>query len=126
VARDHLMIGDAAPGTGKRSAGRFEFDNGTLTLTEAGTQASRRQIHVLDRAPETVGWKPLELPARSSTRCSVGENTRLKRSLPDPVFSGIHGIGKRVLGREILCIRGAAQSVTLTLRLTSDGGHAVV
>ena len=37
----------------------FEFDSGTLTLTEAGTQ-HRAQIHVLDAPPEAAGLEPLE------------------------------------------------------------------
>src|SRR5450631_2322030 len=51
----HLMIAGRLHWNGKRQPlAAFEFDSGTLTLTEAGTQ-HRAQIQVLDAPPATAG-----------------------------------------------------------------------
>src|SRR5215472_18996629 len=56
----HLMIAGRLHWQSKRQAiATFEFDNGNLTLTEAGTQ-HRAQIHVLDACPEAAGLEPLD------------------------------------------------------------------
>ena len=79
----HLRNGRRAP------LAAFEFDSGTLTLTEAGTQ-HRAQIHVLNAAPETAGLEPLEASAEAFGAALKSENHTLKRALTDPhVFSGI-------------------------------------
>ncbi len=97
----HLMIAGRlhwfAGGT-RRSARRalavFEFDNGALTLTEAGTQR-RASLHVVRGeeglcAHERGGLEVLETSAAEfALRLRSGNHT-LKRALTDPrFFSGI-------------------------------------
>jgi len=86
----HLMIAGRLHWQSKRQAiATFEFDNGSLTLTEAGTQ-HRAQIHVLDACPEAAGIEPLENSAEAFAAAVRAENHTLKRSLTDPrLFSGI-------------------------------------
>src|SRR4029079_17179418 len=86
----HLMIAGRLHWNGRRAPlATFEFDNGTLTLTEAGTQ-HRAQIHVLDRAPVAVGVEPLEISSDIFDTVLRSENHTLKRALTDPrLFSGI-------------------------------------
>src|SRR5215471_18983452 len=86
----HLMIAGRLHWNGKRQPlAAFEFDNGTLTLTEAGTQ-HRAQIHVLDRAPEAAGVEPLEAPLDDFADVLRSANHTLKRALTDPhLLSGI-------------------------------------
>ena len=109
----HLMIAGRLHWNGKRRplAG-FEFEGGTLTLTEAGTQ-HRAQIHVLDRAPETAGVEPLDATIEEFAAALARENHTLKRSLTDPrLFSGIGN----AYSDEILH-RARMSPVTLTSRL---------
>jgi formamidopyrimidine-DNA glycosylase len=86
----HLMIAGRLHWNGRRAPlAAFEFDSGTLTLTEAGTQ-HRAQIHVLESAPETAGLEPLEASAEEFAAALKSENHTLKRALTDPrLFSGI-------------------------------------
>ena len=86
----HLMIAGRLHWNSKRqSVAAFAFDNGTLTLTEAGTQ-HRAQIHVLDAPPQAAGVEPLEAPLEIFSAVLRAENHTLKRSLTDPrLFSGI-------------------------------------
>jgi formamidopyrimidine-DNA glycosylase len=86
----HLMIAGRLHWNGKRQPlAAFEFDNGTLTLTEAGTQ-HRAQIHVLDEMPEAPGLEPLECTREDFAFALRSENHTLKRALTDPrLFSGI-------------------------------------
>ena len=109
----HLMIAGRLHWNGKRQPqASFAFDNGTLTLTEAGTQ-HRAQIHVLDRAPETAGLEPLDASAEEFAAALKRENHTLKRSLTDPrLFSGIGN----AYSDEILH-RARMSPVTLTSRL---------
>jgi formamidopyrimidine-DNA glycosylase len=97
----HLMIAGRLhwyPKTGRArqrpSLARFEFETGTLTLTEAGTKR-RASLHVLAGDPELARVDPggLELlaaePATFGARLRT-ENHTLKRALTDPrLFSGI-------------------------------------
>lgn len=97
----HLMIAGrlhwGAPGarvSGKQVAAAFDFEGGTLTLTEAGTK-KRASLHVvqgsiamqeLDPGGVEVATCSLEVFAQQLTR----ENHTLKRALTDPrLFSGI-------------------------------------
>jgi formamidopyrimidine-DNA glycosylase len=110
----HLMIAGRLHWDGKRQPqAAFEFDNGTLTLTEAGTQ-HRAQIHVLDRAPESAGLEPLEAAPAEFAAVLRRENHTLKRSLTDPrLFSGIgNAYSDEILHRAHL------SPVTLTSRLS--------
>jgi formamidopyrimidine-DNA glycosylase len=86
----HLMIAGRLHWNGRRAPlAAFEFDSGTLTLTEAGTQ-HRAQIHVLESRPETAGLEPLEASAEEFAAALKSENHTLKRALTDPrLFSGI-------------------------------------
>ncbi|MEO8591923.1 MAG: DNA-formamidopyrimidine glycosylase family protein [Candidatus Solibacter sp.] len=86
----HLMIAGRLHWNSRRAAlATFEFDTGTLTLTEAGTQ-HRAQIHVLDAAPEAAGLEPLSCTATEFAAALQSENHTLKRALTDPrLFSGI-------------------------------------
>jgi formamidopyrimidine-DNA glycosylase len=76
---------------GKNSLAAFDFPNGTLTLTEAGSQR-RASLHVV-RDPATLDPGGIEVLASTEAdfaRALTRENHTLKRSLADPhVFSGI-------------------------------------
>lgn len=112
----HLMIAGRLHWDGKRQPlASFEFDSGTLTLTEAGTQ-HRAQIHVLDRAPEAMGIEPLDASLDAFGAALRAENHTLKRALTDPrLFSGIGN----AYSDEILH-RARLSPVTLTSRLAND------
>ena len=72
----------------------FEFDAGTLTLTEAGTKR-RASIHLVQgraalAAMDPGGIDPLTADAATFAQRLVAENHTLKRALTDPrLFSGI-------------------------------------
>ena len=110
----HPMIAGRLHWNGKRQAvAAFEFDNGTLSLTEAGTQ-HRAQLHVLEAAPVVAGVEPFEATGEAFAAALRAENHTLKRSLTDPrLFSGIGN----AYSDEILH-RAQLSPVTLTSRLT--------
>jgi formamidopyrimidine-DNA glycosylase len=110
----HLMIAGRLHWDGKRQPiAALEFDNGTLSLTEAGTQ-HRAQLHILDTAPEAAGAEPLDIAQPEFAAVLRSENHTLKRSLTDPrLFSGIGN----AYSDEILH-RAQLSPVTLTARLT--------
>ena len=98
----HLMIagrfkwfatGEKIPAT-KMVLARFEFDRGTLVLTEAGTKR-RASLHLLrSRAALAVhdpgGIDPIECTLAEFSERLTRENHILKRALTDPrAFSGI-------------------------------------
>ena len=97
----HLMIAGRfrwlKPGAklpGRLGLASFDFDNGSLVLTEAGTQ--RRASITLVRGEDTLveinrgGVEPLETDLAGFTAALRSENHTLKRSLTDPrLFSGI-------------------------------------
>ena len=97
----HLMIagrfkwlprGAKVPGNVGLAA--FDFDNGTLILTEAGSKR-RASIHILRgedavRALDPGGIEPLEMSLDEFRTALTRERHTLKRTLTDPhVFSGI-------------------------------------
>jgi formamidopyrimidine-DNA glycosylase len=97
----HLMIagrlhwfasGQRRPG--RRALAVFAFDNGALTLTEAGTQR-RASLHVVRgtaglRDHERGGLEILDTSAREFIARLRSENHTLKRALTDPrLFSGV-------------------------------------
>ena len=98
----HLMIAgrlhwrDAAPKLSARGGplAYFEFDNGTLTLTEAGTQ-HRAMLHVVAgeaglRDMHAGGIEVLDASLPEFTAMLQSANHTLKRALTDPrMFSGI-------------------------------------
>ena len=97
----HLMIAgrlqwhtlDGKP-PGKRCSAIFEFDNGLVSLTEAGTK-KRASLHLLQgvNALETInpgGVEPLEIDNEAFKQALTNNNHTLKRVLTDPrIFSGI-------------------------------------
>ena len=123
----HLMIAGrlhwfekAKKPDGRRTLAAFLFDNGCLTLTEAGSQ-KRASLHMaageaglaaLDPGGMDVMTASAEQFARGLT---VGNHT-LKRALTDPhVFSGIGN----AYSDEILH-RARLSPITLTSRLTAE------
>ena len=127
----HLMIAgrlhwkarvNAAPAKrSKRDLAAFEFDNGRLTLTEAGTQR-RASLHVVKgeaglRDLNPGGLEILELKDSKAFAAALQSgNHTLKRALTNPhLFSGIGN----AYSDEIL-FAAQLSPVKLTQRLTSD------
>jgi formamidopyrimidine-DNA glycosylase len=79
---------------GKNALATFQFDNGTLLLTEAGTQR-RAALRVVAgeeglAALDAGGIEPLDSDRSAFSAALRSENHTLKRSLTDPhIFSGI-------------------------------------
>jgi formamidopyrimidine-DNA glycosylase len=96
----------------------FEFPNGTLTLTEAGTK-KRASLHIVQGADslaqfERGGIEPLTCTLEQFAARLRGENHTVKRALTDPrLFSGIGN----AYSDEILH-RARLSPVKLTSRLT--------
>jgi formamidopyrimidine-DNA glycosylase len=97
----HLMIAGRfrwlVPGAkppGKIALAAFEFDNGVLVLTEAGSKR-RASLHLVRgadalRAFDRGGLEPLEMGLEAFAGRLRSENHTLKRALTDPrLFSGI-------------------------------------
>ena len=97
----HLMIAgrlhwfaSGAKRSGRRALAVFRFDNGVLTLTEAGTQR-RASLHIARsnegmRAHERAGLEVLEASAAAFAQRLRSANHTLKRALTDQqLFSGI-------------------------------------
>jgi len=99
----HLMIagrlqwndetGGTIPG-GRAGLAAFDFDSGSLFLTEAGSK-KRASLHVVAgedglAAHEPGGLQPLEIDRAAFAARLTAENRTLKRRLTDPrAFSGI-------------------------------------
>jgi formamidopyrimidine-DNA glycosylase len=123
----HLMISGRlhwkAPGAklaGNSSLAAFDWEHGTLTVTEASSKKraalhvvrSREALQELDRG----GVEPLEVSPEQFRGALLRENHTLKRSLTDPrLFSGIGN----AYSDEILH-RARLSPVKLTSRLTED------
>lgn len=79
---------------GRRALAAFDFERGTLTLTEAGAKR-RASLHLVAgaaglRALDRGGLDVLKAPADEFRRVLISENHTLKRALTDPrLFSGI-------------------------------------
>jgi len=97
----HLMIAGrlhwkakAVVPDGRRTLATFEFDAGTLTLTEAGAK-KRASLHLFADEEAMAAIDPGGLEVLSATREAfaevlTSENHTLKRALTDPhLFSGI-------------------------------------
>ncbi len=95
----HLMIAGRlhwrpAGERSKKAILFLDFDNGTLTLTEAGSK-KRAALHVVDgepalRALDAGGIEPIEATGAEFATVLRRENHTLKRALTDPhLFSGI-------------------------------------
>jgi len=109
----------AAPKLGSRSLlAVFEFDNGWLWLTEAGTQ-HRASLHLVEgeaalRSLSAGGIEPLDTSLAAFTAALRSANHTLKRSLTDPhTFSGIGN----AYSDEILH-RGQFSPIAMTQKLT--------
>jgi formamidopyrimidine-DNA glycosylase len=79
---------------GKNALATFQFDNGTLLLTEAGTQRRAALRVVAGEEGLTAlgagGIEPLDSDRSAFSAALGSENHTLKRSLTDPhIFSGI-------------------------------------
>ena len=105
----------------KRDLATFEFDNGRLTLTEAGTQR-RASLHVVTgeaglRDLDPGGREIFELKDSKAFAVALqSENHTLKRALTNPHL--LSGIGN-AYSDEIL-FAAQLSPVKLTQRLTSD------
>jgi formamidopyrimidine-DNA glycosylase len=123
----HLMIAGRLHWTdrtrkpdGRRTLAVFEFDSGTLTLTEAGSQ-KRAALHVVAGDAGLAGLDPggidvLNEPLERFAAALTAENHTLKRALTDPrSFSGIGN----AYSDEILH-RARLSPVALTQRLTPE------
>jgi len=79
---------------GRRTLAAFEFDSGTLTLTEAGTR-KRASLHLVTGEAELAKLDPGGIDVFAATleefrNVLTSANHTLKRSLTDPrLFSGI-------------------------------------
>ena len=98
----------------------FDFPNGTLTLTEAGTK-KRASLHIVRGSQalpqfERGGIEPLEITLDAFAARLRSENHTVKRALTDPrLFSGIGN----AYSDEILH-RAKMSPVKLTSRLMDD------
>src|SRR5579862_553191 len=97
----HLMIAGrihwaekGAKIPGKIGLAAFDFDGGTLTITEAGTK-KRASLHIIRgaagmKAQDPGGLEPLDGTISQFREKLILESHTLKRSLTDPhLFSGI-------------------------------------
>jgi formamidopyrimidine-DNA glycosylase len=123
----HLMIAGrlhwktSAPKLGGRNIlVAFEFDNGWLWLTEAGTQR-RAALRVVEKEAgleslNAGGVEPLEVKLDEFDTALRSSNHTLKRSLTDPhIFSGIGN----AYSDEILH-RAQLSPIAMTQKLTGD------
>jgi formamidopyrimidine-DNA glycosylase len=123
----HLMIAGrlhwsdkAKKPDGRRTLAAFLFDNGCLTLTEAGSQ-KRASLHMAQgiaglAALDPGGMDVMTASLDQFTRGLMVGNHTLKRALTDPhVFSGIGN----AYSDEILH-RARLSPITLTSRLTAE------
>ncbi|MGH9646173.1 MAG: DNA-formamidopyrimidine glycosylase family protein, partial [Bryobacteraceae bacterium] len=123
----HLMIAGrlhwfekAKKPDGRRTLAAFLFDNGCLTLTEAGSQ-KRASLHMAAGEAGLAALDPGGMDVMAATLNEFGRgltagNHTLKRALTDPhVFSGIGN----AYSDEILH-RAQLSPITLTSRLTAE------
>lgn len=119
AGRLHWKLVDAALPK-KVGLAEFRFENGLLTLTEAGSKR-RASLHVVRgeaalNSHDPGGLDPLTCTADSFAAALCGENRTLKRRLTDPhVFSGIGN----AYSDEIL-YAAKLSPVKLTQSLTDD------
>jgi formamidopyrimidine-DNA glycosylase len=108
------------PPDGRRTLAAFEFDSGTLTLTEAGSR-KRASLHVIAGEDELKsldpgGIDPLSATPKQFAAALTASNHTLKRSLTDPrIFSGIgNSYSDEILHRAQL------SPVMLTSRISAE------
>ena len=103
---------------GRNQLATLEFDNGFLTLTEAGTQ-HRAALHVVEgedalQALSAGGIEPLDADLSAFTAALRSANHTLKRALTDPsLFSGIgNAYSDEILHRAQLSPIATTQKLT--------------
>jgi formamidopyrimidine-DNA glycosylase len=122
----HLMIAgrlhwkEDATKPSKLHLAAFEFTNGTLTLTEAGTQ-KRASLHVVEgeaglQTLDPGGQELFEIDLDQFGKIIQSENHTLKRALTDP--RALSGIGN-AYSDEILW-QAQLSPIALTQKLTSE------
>jgi formamidopyrimidine-DNA glycosylase len=123
----HLMIAGrlhwrpgSAQGARARTAAVFEFDSGTLSLTEAGTQ-KRASLYVVRgdadlRSHDPGGLDVFTADFAQFRAAMTRENHTLKRALTDPTI--LSGVGN-AYSDEILH-RARLSPVVLTTRLSDE------
>jgi formamidopyrimidine-DNA glycosylase len=95
----HLMVAGRLrweePGSkakGRNTLAAFDFENGTLLFTEAGTKR-RASLHLIEGDPAAIdpgGLEPMDATLAQFAGRLARENHTLKRALTDPhLFSGI-------------------------------------
>ena len=116
-----LHWNDSAPKIGGRNIlAVFEFDNGWLWLTEAGTQR-RASLHLVEgeaglQSLDAGGIEPLEASLAAFIDALRSANHTLKRALTDPhIFSGIGN----AYSDEILH-RAQLSPIAMTQKLTAQ------
>ena len=116
-----LHWNDSAPKLGGRNIlAAFEFDNGRLWLTEAGTQR-RASLHVVEgeaglQSLDAGGIEPLDTSLAAFSDSLRSANHTLKRALTDPhIFSGIGN----AYSDEILH-RAQLSPIAMTQKLTAQ------
>jgi formamidopyrimidine-DNA glycosylase len=116
-----LHWNDSAPKLGGRNIlAAFEFDNGWLWLTEAGTQR-RASLHVVEgeaglQSLDAGGIEPLDASLAAFIDSLRSANHTLKRALTDPhIFSGIGN----AYSDEILH-RAQLSPIAMTQKLTAQ------
>lgn len=105
---------------GRRVLASFDFDSGSLTLTEAGTR-KRASLHLVQGDAELDKLDPGGIDVMSSsladfTTALTSENHTLKRSLTDPHF--FSGIGNAYSDEILHAAR--LSPVALTQRLSAE------
>jgi formamidopyrimidine-DNA glycosylase len=123
----HLMIAGrlhwrkpGAPVRGRQTLAAFDFAEGSLVLTEAGSK-KRASLHVVAgesglRALDPGGLEVLEATPEDFARALASQNHTLKRALTDPRI--LSGIGN-AYSDEILH-RARLSPVTLTQKLSEE------
>ena len=117
----HLMIAGRLHWPGKKTRNTlalFEFENGTLSLTEAGTKR-RASLHLVEgetalRAMDPGGVEIFAVDLEGFRSRLKGENHTLKRALTDPrLFAGIgNAYSDEILHRAKLSPVGLTGSLT--------------
>jgi formamidopyrimidine-DNA glycosylase len=105
---------------GRNQLAIFEFDNGSLTLTEAGT-TRRAALHVVEgeaslASLDAGGIEPLDATVEAFAAALRSSNHTLKRALTDPHL--LSGIGN-AYSDEILH-RAQLSPVAMTQKLTAE------
>ncbi|HRI18003.1 MAG TPA: DNA-formamidopyrimidine glycosylase family protein, partial [Burkholderiaceae bacterium] len=133
AGRLHWLAPGAKPGKTAKALAHFEFDAGTLILTEAGTQR-RASLHLLEgraalRAMDPGGIDVLAASFDDFVARLVAANHTLKRALTDPqLFSGIgNAYSDEILHRARLSPLALTQSLSeAQRRQLFDAAQAVL